>query len=78
MKYGYSMKHLFLQKGQNTEKLSKYFNLGRKVIIVKGVENRVVRTKTQAKITNLKQTAKSTHATTCGKTKKNDDKDRFS
>ena len=55
------MKHLFLGKGQNTENPSKLINLGRKVINKKGVENRVLRTKTQSKITNVKQTAKRAH-----------------
>ena len=55
------MKHLFLLKRQNTENLSKCFNLDRKVRIVKEVENRVLRTKTHAKITNVEQTAKSSH-----------------
>ncbi|WP_432670305.1 hypothetical protein [Flavobacterium sp. SM2513] len=52
------MRYLFLGKGQNTENPSKLIHLGRKVRIIKGVENRVVRIKTQAKITNVKQTAK--------------------
>lgn len=55
------MRYLFLVKGQNTENPSKLINLGRKVRIVKGVENRVLRTKTHAKITNVKQTAKRAH-----------------
>ena len=52
------MKHLLLLKGQNTENPSKFSNLGRKVRIVKGVENRVLRTKTQSKITNVEQNTK--------------------
>ena len=35
------MRYLFLGKGQNTENPSKLIHLGRKVRIVKGVENRV-------------------------------------
>ena len=64
------MKHLFLGKGQNTENSSKFSNLGRKVRIVKGVGNRVLRTKTQSKITNVQQTAKKHTCRTCGKTNK--------
>ena len=48
-------------KGQNTENPSKLIHLVRKVRIVKGVENRVSRTKTHAKITNVEQTAKRAH-----------------